>query len=182
VTKNLALTFLNCGFNKLTSLDVSKNTTLKVLSCPNNLLTGLNVKNGNNLAMIKNSNGNYGMLSFDNPGLKCIQVDNVANANTLTLNSDWAKDIPAKYSENCSLSVSDIKKKEINIFPNPVKNILNFSEEVSNISIADISGKIVKQVSANGKSVDVSKLVTGAYIIRANSKSGEIINLKIIKQ
>ena len=38
-----ALTSLDCGFNKLTSLDVSKNTTLTSLDCRFNELTSLNV-------------------------------------------------------------------------------------------------------------------------------------------
>ena len=38
-----ALTYLNCGSNKLTSLDVSQNTALKGLGCGRNKLTSLDV-------------------------------------------------------------------------------------------------------------------------------------------
>ena len=38
-----ALTSLNCGFNKLTSLDVSKNTALTYLGCSDNQLKSLDV-------------------------------------------------------------------------------------------------------------------------------------------
>ena len=38
-----ALTYLNCGGNQLTSLDVSQNTALTTLSCGNNNLTSLDV-------------------------------------------------------------------------------------------------------------------------------------------
>ena len=38
-----SLTFLNCSYNKLTSLDVSANTALTFLNCSNNRLTSLDV-------------------------------------------------------------------------------------------------------------------------------------------
>ena len=44
-----ALTHLNCGWNQLTSLDLSKNTALTSLDCYNNQLTSLDI--GNNTAL-----------------------------------------------------------------------------------------------------------------------------------
>lgn len=38
-----ALTSLDCGFNKITSLDVSKNTELTMLDCSFNALTSIDV-------------------------------------------------------------------------------------------------------------------------------------------
>ena len=43
ISKNTALTELNCRGNQLTSLDVSKNTVLTSLFCPSNQLTSLDV-------------------------------------------------------------------------------------------------------------------------------------------
>lgn len=43
VSKNIALTYLNCGANQLTVLDVSKNTALTKLNCQGNQLTTLDV-------------------------------------------------------------------------------------------------------------------------------------------
>jgi hypothetical protein len=55
VSKNMALTYLDCGENELTNLDVSKNTTLTHLYCSNyysdNKLTNLDVSK--NTALIK---------------------------------------------------------------------------------------------------------------------------------
>ena len=47
VSKNTALTGLNCGYNQLTALDVSKNTALTDLDCDKNQLTSLDVSNTN---------------------------------------------------------------------------------------------------------------------------------------
>ena len=43
MSSNTALTAMNCGSNQLTSLDVSSNTSLTTLDCDNNSLTSLDV-------------------------------------------------------------------------------------------------------------------------------------------
>lgn len=87
------------------------------------------------------------------------------------------------YDAGCTviLATTDINKKEIALYPNPAKDILHFSEEAGNISITDLSGRLVKQVSTFGKTIDVSKLPKGTYIISATTKAGKAINRKIIK-
>lgn len=80
------------------------------------------------------------------------------------------------------LDVTDSKLKSLSMFPNPAKDILNFSEEISNIKITDFSGKIIKQISTSEKSINVSKLAKGTYIISATTKTGETINKKFIKE
>ncbi|ANF49948.1 hypothetical protein A0O34_05145 [Chryseobacterium glaciei] len=80
------------------------------------------------------------------------------------------------------LSVTDVSKKKIALYPNPVSEILNFSEEVYNIKITDLSGKVVNQISGSKKSVNVKNLVKGVYFITAITKSGEIVTHKIVKE
>ena len=96
VNQNTALADLRCYQNQLTTLDVSKNTALTILYCLNNQLTSLNLKNGQNSKI----------TSFDvtnNPNLTCIQVDNVANANTYTTANKWTKDATASYNTDCNI-------------------------------------------------------------------------------
>ncbi|MNK64892.1 Beta-agarase D precursor [compost metagenome] len=81
-----------------------------------------------------------------------------------------------------TLDVTYPSLKQIKIFPNPVKDILYFSEEVSNIRIVDISGKLVRQFSILEKSINISKLVKGTYILSVTAKTGERINKKFIKE
>ena len=52
VSKNMALEWLYCDENQLTSLDISKNTALKWFSCSENLLTSLDVSKNTNLTFI----------------------------------------------------------------------------------------------------------------------------------
>lgn len=80
------------------------------------------------------------------------------------------------------LNVNDSKLKSLTVFPNPAKEILTFSEEISNLKITDLSGKVIKQISNSETSINVSKLMKGTYIITATSKSGELINRKFIKE
>ncbi len=172
VSANTLLTEFSCFGNKLTSVDVSKNPSLTLLSVRDNQLNSLNVKNGNNnlISLFRATN---------NPNLTCIQVDSpAATANYL----DWQKDSTASYNTNCGLSVSDVSKKEVVIYPNPVKDILNFSEEFSSVKISDASGKIIKQYFTSIANINVSNLQKGNYIITGISKSGKVINKKFIKQ
>lgn len=88
------------------------------------------------------------------------------------------------FSGTISLSTDNphSTNKNVNLYPNPVKDILYFSEEVFNVKITDLSGRTVKQISASGKSIDVSTLAKGIYMITATAKSGETIKKKFIRE
>lgn len=97
------ITELYCGFNQLTSIDVSQNTALVYVYCYSNQLTCLNLKNGNNQNFIFFNSGS-------NPDLQCIQVDNAAYST-----ANWTYiDPTASFSEscpsNCSVSVAGINE------------------------------------------------------------------------
>ena len=76
----------------------------------------------------------------------------------------------------------DSSNKAILLYPNPVKSIANFSEEVSNIKITDLTGRTIKQIPASAKSVDVATLENGTYIITATTKAGNTITKKLVKE
>ena len=79
VSQNTALTELWCTANQHTSLDVSQNTALTGLDCRDNQLTSLNVRNGNNINWYwEFCGGYYDFSSQNNPNLYCIEVDDVA--------------------------------------------------------------------------------------------------------
>ena len=58
-----ALTYLNCGSNHLSSLDVSNNTALMTLNCNNNHLSSLDVSN--NTQLTKLNCGSNQLISLD---------------------------------------------------------------------------------------------------------------------
>jgi len=94
--------------------------------------------------------------------------------------SDWSA--PFGFSLSGSLSTSDISKKEITLYPNPVKDILYFSNEVSDIKISDLSGRVIKQIYTKEKSINIEDLASGVYIITGKTEGVKTITKKIIKQ
>ena len=76
----------------------------------------------------------------------------------------------------------DSSNKAISLYPNPVKSIAHFSEEVSNIKITDLTGRTVKQIPASAKSVNVATLEKGNYIITGTTKAGNTVTKKLVKE
>ena len=68
----------------------------------------------------------------------------------------------------------DNKKKAFNIYPNPVKDILNLSEEMS-WSLLNIKGQVLE--TGTSKTIDMSKKEQGLYCIK--TKKGTV---KVIKK
>lgn len=130
ISKNKALEFLNCSKNQLTTLDVSANTALVGLYCNANELTNLNLKNGNNDKIAY-------LNLINNPNLTCIQVDNVAFANT---NWTTKKDANAIFSTNCL--------EEYTLIPDP-----NFEQRLIQLGI-DTDGKNGKVLNKNISKID----------------------------
>lgn len=81
-----------------------------------------------------------------------------------------------------STNATENLNKDIILYPNPVKDILHFSEEISTVKITDLSGKAVKQITTSGKSLDVSKLPKGVYFITLITKTGKVISKRFIKE
>ncbi|POS00585.1 putative repeat protein (TIGR01451 family)/predicted secreted protein (Por secretion system target) [Flavobacterium croceum DSM 17960] len=71
----------------------------------------------------------------------------------------------------------------ISVYPNPVKNILNFKAEdnISKVEVYDISGRILSSNSVSENKIDLSELKTGNYILKIYIEKG-IMKTKIIKE
>ena len=81
-----------------------------------------------------------------------------------------------------ALSTKEFLSKSFAISPNPSKEIIHFSEEISHMTISDFYKKIIKQIPNAEKSINVSKLEKGTYIISGKTKTGETISKKFIKE
>jgi uncharacterized repeat protein (TIGR01451 family) len=113
---------------------------------------------------------NTGYIYFDyNPAVVTNTTINTIEANGVTVES-----------------ISE-KSNAINIYPNPVKNMLTiaFDDETScTISLTDIQGRIieVKQTKQSDKVLfDVKYLSDGVYILNVREQNGRSTNYKIIK-
>lgn len=71
----------------------------------------------------------------------------------------------------------------ISVYPNPVKNILNFKTEdnISKIEVYDIAGRILSSNSISENKINLSDLKTGNYILKLYTEKG-IMNTKIMKE
>ncbi|MBK1897370.1 T9SS type A sorting domain-containing protein [Chryseobacterium paridis] len=123
-------------------------------------------------------------IGFDNPVSSIsIQSDGkILVAGYFSKYKGLAQEQIARLNGTGALSVADVSKKAIVFYPNPINDVLNFSEEVSNIKITDSSGKVINEVSAKTKSVNVSNLVKGIYFVTATTNSGKMISNKIVKE
>ena len=72
---------------------------------------------------------------------------------------------------------------QISLYPNPVNNgILNIispSNELKEISVFDVSGRMILKTKTENNSIDVSQLKTGLYLlnisINGSKKTSKII-------
>lgn len=86
--------------------------------------------------------------------------------------------IGVRYVSNNSLPsrIEDLENKSINIYPNPVSEILNIKSDefINEILIVNTSGSVVSKSSINTKShdikIDVSSLIPNTYKLILNTK------------
>ena len=78
-----------------------------------------------------------------------------------------------------SIKSVNVEGRPISLFPNPVLTTLNVDSDVPNteIVIYDVSGKeVLSQKNKKAiKSIDVSRLIPGGYLVKIGNKSFHII-------
>ena len=82
------------------------------------------------------------------------------------------------------LGTSDvIAKSKIQIFPNPVADIISVSgiEDAKSVQIYNMTGQLVISEIFN-KKINVSKLTPGVYLLRINTKGSQIHEFKFVKK
>ena len=79
----------------------------------------------------------------------------------------------------------DLFASNFRIYPNPVKDIINIESnniEVSSVKMYNLLGKeVFSQKGLQGKSIDVSSLSSGMYILKVDAE-GKSLNRKIVVQ
>lgn len=75
----------------------------------------------------------------------------------------------------------DFNKNKVAVYPNPTADILNFNQQIQQIKIFDISGKLLKIFNDTSK-INISELPAGTYIIYYSDRNGSRNSDKIIKQ
>jgi hypothetical protein len=77
----------------------------------------------------------------------------------------------------------DNTQSKISIFPNPAQDYLVFSNQkiLDNVTVYDLNGRSIKTYQKIAKSIDVSFLEKGVYLIKINTDE-QTHTLKFIKE
>lgn len=83
-------------------------------------------------------------------------------------------------------SVDNHLAGSFSVYPNPATNVINVSNSadvINNVTITDLNGRTVKQVTVgvNDAQINISDLAQGVYILNATS-NGKSFTQKIVKQ
>lgn len=196
VSQNINLIDLNCSFNQLTSLDVSQNTALVGLNCENNQISSMEVTqntalylvrfNDNQLTCLNVKNGNNSNLEYfystNNPNLTCIEVDNVAWSMTNWTNIDAQSSFSIDCNNACSfVGVDKNVLSTANIYPNPIKTVLNIVNGKGRYLITDIFGRMLTEINitTDNYQINTTGFKSGVYFITSMEDNSSI---KFIKQ
>lgn len=76
------------------------------------------------------------------------------------------------------------KKNEIKVYPNPFTGVLYIAEtkDVKSVSIADVSGRVVKTIENPGNGLHLEELNSGIYLVTVNYNNGTRSTAKAIKK
>lgn len=84
------------------------------------------------------------------------------------------------------LATSDVVKKDVfKIYPNPVRDFIEFSGDLSNYSKANIyslDGKLIKTSDLKSGKIEVAELPSSAYFIQVSGEKSQNKSLKFIKK
>jgi hypothetical protein len=209
-----ALEVLDVSFSNLNVLDVSNNIQLRELYCsssdagPSMLFTSLDLSNNVNLEVLfanglwdleylNLKNGNNSMLTtlildgefegdlFLLEDLHCVIVDDPEAASSPVLPySSWFIYADFIYSIDCILGVVSYSLNDINVYPNPVNDVLyidnheNFN--IEKLVIYDVTGKELLTIKENFSQIELSTLTAGLLFLKIETERGTVIK-RIIK-
>ena len=178
-TNNIETTSRADGYEVVASKIEDSNSNYRVLlySMTNKTLTkgGLSILN---FPVFISSNVSEGNYNFNFSNVIITNIENI-DISSLALESGQLTVI------GTSLSVEGQElERSIQLYPNPVKDILSIKSKaivISKIAIYSVLGKKIKEVKSNFESIGISNLSNGLYIIRIFSDKGSITK-RIIKR
>ncbi|NJM80491.1 MAG: T9SS type A sorting domain-containing protein [Flavobacterium sp.] len=100
---------------------------------------------------------------------------NIATANMITfINGTPAPNTVYRFTPTGTLSTNTFEKDFVTLYPNPVKEVLNFNSkeklEIQSVEIYNMLGQVVMVVPNTTTSIDVSSLTKGNYFVKVNTE------------
>ncbi|MEY3843827.1 MAG: putative signal peptide protein [Bacteroidota bacterium] len=124
-------------------------------------------------------------LTFDatnvQPGIYTVDMDMTDNGiPAQTVHKSIA--IRVLYDANIS-GLSNLTEDGLSVYPNPTSSILNIDglHATDEIQVLDLQGKLMLNGSQQSKSIDISKLDKGVYLLRVTRDGKHIQTVKILK-
>ncbi len=115
-----------------------------------------------------------GTTYYINIGQYSSSTDNPEGPFTVTVSTDGVM--------GTSEIIADAK--DVKIYPNPFTDVLNISDikNVKNVSVIDMSGRIVKTIPNPVRELHLGDLTSGTYVLKVNYKDGTTKTVKAIKK
>ena len=82
------------------------------------------------------------------------------------------------------LSVEDLETTNVKLYPNPTNGLFTLNTPSNQVSIYDLTGKLVKEFHGNfdlGYSFDISNLNKSIYLVKIKTDSGALKTTKLVK-
>lgn len=108
--------------------------------------------------------------------------DDINSRWSVSFNVDGFSGFFIKTQSQGILSAEEFSKPSFKLYPNPVSETLNFSQNLKDITIYDLTGRTIKSFTGNRDKIDVSGLSNGNYILKGETESGERFNVKFVKR
>lgn len=86
------------------------------------------------------------------------------------------------YSDFTKVGLLNAVQTEAKFYPNPAKNLLNFEKKINKLTIQDLTGKVRIQLYNPSKTVDVSELENGSYLLLLETDKGVVSEKLIISK
>ncbi|MEQ3663021.1 MULTISPECIES: T9SS type A sorting domain-containing protein [unclassified Olleya] len=165
--------------HNLGNLDFSSNLDVNYIYVSGNSLANIDLRTGTNVA------NNLYIETIGSPNLTCVFVDDPS----FSQSNSFKNSITEFYQldsecTNFTLNIEDfqIQSSSISLYPNPTKSTLNIktASAIANISVYSLLGKQV--IKTNSKTVDVSNLSNGVYLIKIMDVNGNKHVKRFIKE
>ncbi|WP_072998010.1 T9SS type A sorting domain-containing protein [Epilithonimonas mollis] len=146
----------------------------------------------NTIGTVDNFFGNQGKFDFQ-PGIDRIYSTYFLynKSNTLYVISteqpnnnqvtNFRNVVISKINIDGNLSILESKKQKLILYPNPATSFIYFSKKINSIELFSKEGKKIETTTAN-KSLSVSNLNKGIYILKGVDENGNAISEKFIKK
>lgn len=91
---------------------------------------------------------------------------------------------PVYNSENFIDQLDSFKKKDPSFYPNPVRDVVNLTnqENVTRIRVISLTGKTLIDIKIPKKTINLSHLSKGMYLINFDLKDGKRVARKLVKK